>query len=126
MTIRGVQYLYQLNRATGQIDSAQLVVHSLKSNGIHPLRMLPDLGYESPLGPPMGNYSTLEPSAQATAGLQNPDAILGRVPIGRGTAILYVEKQLSASTSNNCSNTPSRIRKKSAYWSRYWVISHVA
>ena len=107
MTIRGVQYLYQLNRATGQIDSAQLVVHTLKSNGIPALRTLPGLGYESPLGPPMGNYPTLEPSAQATAGLQNPDAILGRVPIGRSTAILYVEKQLNASTNNNCSNTPS-------------------
>jgi hypothetical protein len=53
-------------------------------------------------------YPTLEASAEATVGLQNPDAILGAVPIGGGvTAVVYVEKQLNASTSHNCSPTPS-------------------
>ena len=48
-----------------------------------------------------------EGSAQATAGLLNPDAILGAVRTGQLTTIVYVEKQLNASTTNNCSNTPS-------------------
>jgi len=34
----------------------------------------------------MGNYPTLEGSAQATVGLQNPDAILGAVPLDNATA----------------------------------------
>jgi hypothetical protein len=56
----------------------------------------------------VGNYPTLESSAEATVGLQNPDAILDAVPMGhRTTAVLYVAKQLNASTSNNCSPTPS-------------------
>jgi len=106
MTIGGVQFLYQLNRANDHIDSDQLVVHTLMPKGTHPLASLPDLGYPSPFAPPMGNYPTLEGSAQATVGLQNPDAILGAVPIGGGTAVVYVEKQLNASTSNNCGLTP--------------------
>jgi hypothetical protein len=56
----------------------------------------------------MGNYPTLEGSAPATAGLQNPDAILGAGRVGGGTAVIYVERQLNASTTNNCANTPSR------------------
>jgi hypothetical protein len=107
MTIGGVQLLYQLNRATGHIDSDQLVVHMLRPKWAHPLASLPDLGYLSPFAPPMGDYPTLEASPEATAGLQNPDAILGAVPLGRGAAVVYVAKQLSASTSNNCSPTPS-------------------
>jgi hypothetical protein len=107
MTIGGVQLLYQLNRANGHIDSDQLVVHTLKHKGTQPLATLPDLGYLSPFAAPMGNYPTLEASAQATAGLQNPDAILGAVRSGRGTAVVYVEKQLNASTTNNCSSTPN-------------------
>jgi len=73
--------------------------------GTHPLAGLPDLGYVSSLAS-MG-YPTLEASAEATVGLQNPDAILGAVPIGRVTAIVYVAKQLSASTTDNCMSTPS-------------------
>jgi hypothetical protein len=107
MTVGGVQFLYQLNRANGHIDSDQLVVHVLRPRWTHPLASLPDLGYLSPFAPPIGNYSKLEGSAEMTAGLQNPDAILGAVPLGGGAAAVYVAKQLSASTSNNCSQTPS-------------------
>ena len=107
MTIGGAQLLYQLNRANNHIDSDQLVVHMLRPRETHPLASLPDLGYPSPFAPPVGNYPTLEPSAEATVGLQNPDAILGAVRIGHGAAIVYVAKQLSASTSDNCSPTPS-------------------
>jgi hypothetical protein len=108
MTIGGVQLLYQLNRATGHIDHDQFVVHTLMPNGTHPLASLPDLGYPSPFASPMGNYPTLETSAEATVGLQNPDAILGAVPFDNATAIVYVAKQLNASKpSNNCGMTPS-------------------
>ena len=105
MTIGGVQLLYQLNRANGHIDSDQLVVHALKPKANLPLAGLPDLGYVSPLAS-MG-YPTLEASAEATVGLQNPDAILGALRTGRLTTIVYVEKQLNASTTDNCSSTPS-------------------
>src|SRR5215472_14401612 len=44
---------------------------------------------------------------RATAGLESPDAILGAGKIGGGVAVIYVEKQLNASTTNNCSSTPS-------------------
>jgi hypothetical protein len=107
MTIGGYQLIYSLNRATGHIDTDQLVVHVLTPQGTHALASLPDLGYDSPFAPPLGDYPTLDASAKATAGLQNPDAILGAAQIGGVTAVVYVEKQLNASTSNNCSKTPS-------------------
>ena len=106
MTVGGVQRIYHLNRANGHIDSDQLVVHMLMPNGTRPLAELPDLGYVSPFAPPMGDYPTLEGSAGATMGLKNPDAILGAVPMSGVTAVVYVEKQLSASTTNNCGPTP--------------------
>src|SRR6516225_3909265 len=104
MTVGGDQLLYQLNRANNHIDHDQLVVHTLMPKGTHPLAGLPDLGYVSPLAS-MG-YPTLEASAEATVGLQNPDAILGALRTGRLTTILYVAKQLNASTTDNCSSTP--------------------
>jgi hypothetical protein len=105
MTVGGVQLLYQLNRANGHIDSDPLVVHALKPKAVLPLAGLPDLGYVSPLAS-MG-YPMLEASVETTVGLQNPDAILGAVRTGRLTTIVYVEKQLNASTTDNCSSTPS-------------------
>ena len=104
MTIGGVQLLYQLNRANSHIDSDQLVVHALKPKANLPLAGLPDLGYVSPLAS-MG-YPILEASAEATVGLQNPDAILGALRTGRLTTIVYVAKQLNASMTDNCSSTP--------------------
>jgi hypothetical protein len=104
MTVGGVQRIYHLNRATGHIDSDPLVVHKLKPEGTNPLASLPDLGYVSPLA--SGGYPTLEATARATAGLQSPDAILGALQIHDVTSIVYVEKQLNAST-ENCSSTPS-------------------
>src|SRR6516165_9262844 len=104
MTTGGAQLIYQLNRANGHIDSDQLVVHMLMPNGTHPLASLPDQGYVSPLA--SKGYPTLEASAGATVGLQNPDAVLGAVQMGGDTAIVYVEKQLNASTTDNCGNTP--------------------
>ena len=105
MTVGGVQRIYHLNRANGHIDSDQLVVHTLRREGARPLAGLPALGYVSPLA--SRGYPTLEATAGATAGLQNPDAILGAIKAGGVATIIYVEKQLSASTTNNCSNTPS-------------------
>jgi hypothetical protein len=105
MTVKGVQRVYHLNRANGHIDSDPLVVHQLKPEGANSLASLPNLGYESPLA--SEGYPTLEATAQATVGLQNPDAILGALQIHDLTTIVYVEKQLNASTTDNCSSTPS-------------------
>jgi hypothetical protein len=104
MTTAGVQLLYQLNRANGHIDSDQLVVHVLKPQGTHPLASLPDQGYVSSLA--SRGYPTLESTAGATVGLENPDAILGDAQIGDVTAVVYVAKQLNASMSNDCGKTP--------------------
>ena len=104
MTIDGVQLIYHLNRANGHIDSDPLVVHRLKPKGTHLLASLPDQGYVSPLG--SRGYPTLEATAGATVGLTNPDAFLGATQIGDVTAVVYVAKQLGASTTSNCGNTP--------------------
>jgi len=105
MTVAGVQRIYHLNRANGHIDSDQLVVHTLRRAAPSPLAGLPVLGYVSPLA--SRGYPTLEATAAATAGLQSPDAILGALKLGKVTTIIYVEKQLNASTTNNCQSTPS-------------------
>ena len=105
MSVDGIQRIYHLNRATGHIDSDPLVVHKLRRDSERPLTGLPALGYVSPLA--SRGYPTLEPTAGKTAGLQDPDAILGAVKLHGVTAIVYVQKQLGASTANNCSNTPS-------------------
>src|SRR6516225_6697455 len=105
MTVAGVQRIYHLNRANGHIDSDQLVVHTLQRAAPSPLAGLPVLGYVSPLA--SRGYPTLEATAAATAGLQSPDAILGALKLGKVTTIIYVEKQLNASTTNNCQSTPS-------------------
>jgi hypothetical protein len=105
MTIGGVERIYNLNRANGHIDSDQLVVHELKRQGPNPLASLPSLGYVSPLE--SRGYPMLRGNPEATVGLQSPDAILGALQIRDLTTVVYVEKQLNASTTDNCSNTPS-------------------
>jgi hypothetical protein len=56
--------------ANGHIDSDPLVVHTLKSEGTHPLAFLPRRGYVSPLA--SRGYPMLEASARATIGLWMP------------------------------------------------------
>jgi hypothetical protein len=94
-----------LSAALAAFDSDQLVVHTLRGGAANPLAGLPALGYVSPLA--SRGYPTLEATAGATAGLESPDAILGAGKICGGVAVIYVEKQLNASTTNNCSSTPS-------------------
>jgi hypothetical protein len=104
MTVAGDQLIYHLNRANNHIDHDPLVVHMLMPEGTHPLASLPDQGYVSPLAS-MG-YPTLEPTAGATIGLKNPDAFLGATQTGDVTTVVYVSKQLKASTTHNCGDTP--------------------
>ena len=106
LVINGVERLYQLNRANGHIDFDPLVVHTLSTGqGNGSVASLPDLGYVSPLA--SGGYPTLTAGFLPTSGLQNPDAIMGAVPMGSTTAVVYVEKQLGAADpSTMCPNTP--------------------
>jgi len=106
LIINGVERLYELNRANGHIDSDPLVVHTLSSgHNSGSVAGLPDLGYVSPLA--SGGYPTLTAGALATSGLQSPDAIMGAVPMGSTTAVIYVEKQLGADgIYPACPNTP--------------------
>jgi hypothetical protein len=108
LSVNGVQRIYQLNRANGHIDSDPLVVHTLPPTPAGSLSQLPDYGYVSPLA--SGGYPTLEASALATKGLQNPDAIMGAVANGTTTTVVYVEKTLNADTGLGypaCPNTPA-------------------
>jgi hypothetical protein len=118
LTVNGVQRIYSLNRATNHIDSDQLVVHTIPwTAGGTFLSTLPPLGYQSPFAPDnyapptppvTGNYPTLDPTAQATTGLINPDAILGAVQFpGVGTAVIYVSKVLNATTADSHGNYPN-------------------
>jgi hypothetical protein len=108
LTINGVDRIYQLNRANNHIDHDQLVVHTLPpGHSSGSLAGLPDFGYVSPLSG--GGYPTLTPALQ-TSGLQSPDAIMGSVPMGSTTAVIYVEKQLGVDASLGfpvCPSTPS-------------------
>jgi hypothetical protein len=103
------QYIYHLNRANGHIDSDPLVVHTLMPDDLNSLASLPDWGYVSPLAA-MG-YPTLEASAQATAGLVNPDAFLGSAQIGRVRTVVYVEKQLDGATGTPVLTAPQTCSK---------------
>ncbi|WP_426419774.1 hypothetical protein [Bradyrhizobium genosp. A] len=110
LRVNGVQRIYQLNRANGHIDNDPLVVHTLPpSSEPGSLVSLPDYGYVSPLST-LG-YPALEPTAQATTGLQNPDAIMGAVTHGTTTTVIYVEKTLNADKTfpiaQQCPNTPA-------------------
>jgi hypothetical protein len=109
LSVKGAQRIYSLNRANGHIDSDQLVVHPLPLSDFPSLYGLPAYGYVSPLA--SGGYPTLDSQATATSGLQNPDAILGAVPMGATTTVLYVEKTLNADTSfpaaEQCPKTPA-------------------
>jgi len=109
LRVNGVTRIYHLNRANGHIDSDPLVVHTLHHAEDGSLSSLPDYGYVSPLA--SGGYPTLEASALATTGLQNPDAIMGAVALGTTTTVVYVEKTLNADTSfpkaQQCPSTPA-------------------
>jgi len=112
LTVRGVEHIYHLNRANNHIDHDQLVVHTLNRKAPDPLAGLPAFGYVSPLG--SQGYPTLDATAEATQGLESPDAILGAAKIGGTTTVLYVEKQLGGApgtpvlpTAETCPKTPS-------------------
>ncbi len=109
LSVDGVQHIYHFNRANNHIDSDQLVVHNLPPSPSGALHALPAYGYVSPLG--SGGYPTLEATARATTGLQNPDAIMGAVKLGTGAAVVYVEKTLNGDlnfpAAQICPKTPA-------------------
>jgi hypothetical protein len=109
LSVNGKQHIYSLNRANNHIDSDQLVVHKLHHAEAGSLFSLPAYGYVSPLA--SGGYPALDATAVATSGLQNPDAMIGPVEMGRTTAVVYVEKTLNGDTSfpasEICPSTPA-------------------
>ena len=87
-----------------QVTRRLAALYQRHSNGS--LAGLPEFGYVSPLSG--AGYPTLTPALQ-TNGLQSPDAIMGSVPLGSTTAVVYVEKQLGVDASLGfpvCPNTP--------------------
>jgi len=97
MSVNGKELIYHLNRANGHIDNDQLVVHTLNGeNATSALEKLPEMGFVSPLV--SAGYPTLESTAQATNGLNNPDAILGSMPnpADGSTIVVYIAKELNA------------------------------
>jgi hypothetical protein len=109
LSVNGKQHIYTLNRANNHIDSDQLVVHKLPHAEAGSLFSLPAYGYVSPLA--SGGYPALDATALATSGLQNPDAMIGAVEMGKTTAVVYVEKTLNGDTSfpasEICPSTPA-------------------
>lgn len=112
LSIGGAQHIYHLNRANNHIDHDPLVVHTLKPREFDSLAGLPQWGYVSSIG--SKGYPTLDATAQATVGLESPDAILGSTKIGGETTVVYVEKQLggasgtpSLTSAQTCPKTPS-------------------
>jgi hypothetical protein len=112
MTVGGVERIYHLNRANNHIDHDPLVVHMLTPRDDDALAGLPDFGYVSSIG--SRGYPTLDATAQATVGLQNPDAILGATKIDGVTTVVYVAKQLGGAPDTpvltpeqTCPMTPS-------------------
>jgi hypothetical protein len=112
MTLGGVERIYHLNRANNHIDHDPLVVHMLTPRDDDALAGLPDFGYVSSIG--SRGYPTLDATAQATVGLQNPDAILGATKIDGVTTVVYVAKQLGGAPDTpvltpeqTCPMTPS-------------------
>jgi hypothetical protein len=109
--LKGASHIYHLDRANNHIDFDPLVVHRLHRDSDEPLFGLPEFGFVSPLA--AGGYPTLEPTAKATTGLIDPDAILGAVRTDEDqTTVIYVSKNLSpgdASFPANqvCPSTPS-------------------
>ena len=113
LRVNGIERVYSLNRATGHIDSDQLVTHRLTPGSSNPLNGQPAYGYVSPLvvSSPALSYPTLDSSAVSTSGLINPDAILGALKLGQTTVVVYVSKTLNGDTSFQsneiCPKTPS-------------------
>jgi hypothetical protein len=109
LSVNGVQRIYSLDRANNHIDSDQLVAHTLPHSSVGSVFGLPEFGFVSPLA--SGGYPNLDPTAQHTSGLQNPDAILGAAHMGMTTTVIYVEKTLNADTSfpkaQQCPSTPA-------------------
>jgi hypothetical protein len=82
MRVRGKTLLYTLDRTPGVQDVGGLIVHELKPTPREPLRGAP--AAEMPLC-----LTTLR-----TTGLLNPDGIIGEMPAGPETMILYLQRVL--------------------------------
>ena len=80
MQIRGVTFLYNLDRTAANVDLSGLVVHQLTPAAGEPLNPVPP---------------TLD-VPQRTTGLLNPDGIIGEIPGLFPKTILYLQKQVNA------------------------------
>jgi hypothetical protein len=82
IAINGGSNLYTLDRTANNVDSAGLVVHTLDSSA----------------AAPFGSTSASFDVTVRTAGLLDPDGILGVVPGSNPLTIIYLQKQLGADT----------------------------
>ena len=89
ITVNGTTYLYTLIRASGHIDSDQLLYHILTPTPDEPLNGAPRFSEA-----PTDTNDFPEPSNH-TKGLSHPDGILGVVPGVSPTTIIYEEKILN-------------------------------
>ena len=90
MHVAGHTYLYTLIRASGYIDSADLVIHELAPEPGQPLHGVPEMS-DAPTDQTPG---VPEPVFH-THGLLNPDGILGVVPGSWPLTIIYEQKILN-------------------------------
>jgi len=114
LNIAGHTYLYTLDRAVNHIDSDDLYIHELTPEPGLPLNPAPAMND----GPT--DSTTAQPeNAFHTAGLVNPDGILGAVPGSWPVQIIYEQKILSGDNTGNTAFPAAQ--RCNTYWASYYA-----
>ena len=110
MHVAGHTYLYTLIRATGYIDSSDLVIHDLTPEPGKPLHGAPEM-----TDAPTDETPGLPEPEFHTHGLMNPDGILGVVPGSSPLTIIYEQKVLAGDLSF------PKSQQCATYWSDFYA-----
>ena len=112
--IAGHTYLYTLIRATGHIDSDDLVIHDLTPLPGQPLNGAPAL-----TDAPTDETANQPEPAFHTHGLLNPDGILGIVPGSNPLTIIYEQKILSGDNTGKTAFPASQ--QCNTFWANFYA-----
>jgi hypothetical protein len=114
LNITGHTYLYTLDRANNHIDSDDLYIHELS-----PQPDLPLNGAPAANDGPTDATSSLPENSFHTAGLLNPDGILGVVPGSWPLKIIYEQKILSGDNTGTTALPASQ--QCNTFWASYYA-----
>ena len=112
--IAGHTYLYTLDRAVNHIDSDDLYIHELFPQPGLPLNGAPAMD-----DGPTDETSNLPEIPFHTAGLLNPDGILGVVPGSWPLKIIYEQKILNGDNTGNTALPASQ--QCNTFWANYYA-----